>query len=422
MSDKLDGPTRLKIGPIVAVSLGNALAFYDLLIFGIFAVQIGHTVYPPVTPATQLLLTRGTFGAGFMTRPLGALIIGRIGDRRGRKPAMLLSFSLAGVCILGQALVPPYVRIGMAAPVLMLVLRLVLGFAIGGELGPSTAYLVEAAPIGRRGLIVSLQAATQDLAALVAGLVGFALASSLSGGALDAWGWRAAMLVGVTIVPFGLYLRSRLDETLHLPSTASLAPKGVNTARIAVLGFIILVSATVGSYGLSYLAVYAQTTLGMATDLAFAGTIFYGLAAVVFDLVGGIASDRWGRRPVMLFSTMLLAATLIPAFIWLNSAPTILVLGLVSFWLSLVSAIGPAAAIVAITEALPAASRSKTLGLVYSLAVAIFGGTTQIVIAWLIGALHDPLAPAYYVLAVNLVGIAAMVSFPETAPMITRRR
>ena len=422
MSDELGQPTQLKLGAIVAVGLGNALAFYDLLIFGIFAVQISRAIYPPVTPATQLLLTLGTFGVGFLTRPLGALVIGRIGDRRGRKPAMLLSFTLAGLCILGQALVPPYARVGMAAPVLMLVLRLVLGFAIGGEVGPSTAYLVEAAPLNRRGLFVSLQAATQDMAALIAGLVGFALATTLSVRALDEWGWRVAMLVGVSIVPFGIYMRSRLDETLHTPGSEMLAPLASTTSRIALLGFIILVSATVGSYGLSYLTVYAQTTLGMATELAFAGTIFYGLAAVMFDLVGGIASDRFGRKPVMLFGMVSLAVTLIPAFFWLNAAPTMVVLGLVSFWLSAVNAIGPAAALVAITEALPGTSRSQAVGVVYSLAVAIFGGTTQLIIAWLIGALHSPLAPAYYVLAVSLVGIGAMLSFPETAPIITRRQ
>ena len=422
MSDQQDGLPRLKLGAVVAVSLGNALAFYDFLIFGIFAVQIGRTIYPPVTPSTQLLLTLGTFGVGFLTRPLGAVVIGRIGDRRGRKLAMLLSFTLAGLCILGQAVVPPYARIGMAAPVLMLLLRLVLGFAIGGEVGPSTAYLVEAAPPSRRGLFVSLQAATQDMAGLVAGLVGFALASSLSDRALDDWGWRAAMLVGVSIVPFGLYMRSRLDETLHSSGTEKLAPLTSTTRRIAVLSFIILVSATVGSYGLSYLTVYAQTTLRMTTDLAFAGTIFYGLAAVLFDLVGGIASDRFGRKPVMLFGMVSLAATLIPAFLWLNAAPTLMVLVLVSFWLSAVNAFGPAAALVAITEALPGSSRAQAVGIVYSLAVAIFGGTTQLIIAWLTGALDTPLAPAYYVLAVSLAGIGAMLAFPETAPVITRRR
>jgi len=408
----------LRPSAVIGVSLGNALAFYDFLIFGIFAVQISKVIYPASAGATQLLLALGTFGVGFLTRPLGALVIGRIGDRVGRKPAMLISFTLAGLAVVGQALIPPYAMIGLLAPILMLVLRLLLGFAIGGEVGPSTAYLVEAAPEQRRGLFVSLQYATQDMAALVAGVVGFALARSLSTEALTSWGWRVAMLIGASIVPFGLYLRSKLEETLDVESAAPInSAPAVGARQIAILGFFIIVSGTVGSYGLGYLTVYAQTTLGMATDLAFEGTIFFGLAAVIFDVVGGVASDRLGRKPVMLFGVIALAATLIPAFMMLNALPTIGVLIIVSFWLSMLNAIGPAAAMVGVTEALPTLSRSAVLGVSYSLAVAIFGGTTQLIVAWLTGVLHDPLAPAYYILLILLVGIGAMITFPETAPI-----
>jgi MFS family permease len=413
---------RLRPAAVIGVSLGNALAFYDFLIFGIFAVQISKVIYPPAAGITQLLLALGTFGVGFITRPLGAWVIGRIGDRRGRKPAMLISFTLAGVAVLGQALVPPYALIGLAAPIMMLLFRLLLGFAIGGEVGPSTSYLIEAAPEKRRGLFVSLQFATQDMAALVAGIVGFLLARNLSDQALTEWGWRVAMLVGVSIVPFGLYLRSRLEETLEADDAPAPSAGGERATRIAALGFFIIVSATVGSYGLSYLTVHAQTTLGMATELAFQGTIFFGFAAVLFDIVGGTASDRFGRKPVMLFGVLALAATLIPAFFWLNASPTILVLVLVSFWLSMLNALGPAAALVGVTEALPARSRSAALGITYSLAVAVFGGTTQFVIAWLTDTLKDPLAPAYYVLAILLVGVAAMLAFPETAPARLARK
>ena len=411
----------LKLSAIVAVGLGNALAFYDLLIFGIFAVQIGAVIYPPDSGVSPLLLALGTFGVGFLTRPLGALVIGRYGDRAGRKPAMMLSFTLTGLAILGQALVPSYAVVGIAAPIAMIALRLLLGFAIGGEVGPSIAYLIEAAPVERRGLYASIQFATADAGALVAGLIGFALAATLNDAQLGEWGWRVAMVIGASIVPFGLYLRNRLDETLHTASQQDAPPharRGV--LWIAMLGFLILVSATVGSYGLSYLTVYAQTTLHMATDLAFAGTIFFGLAAVIADLAGGIASDRFGRKPVMLFGSLALVLTLIPAFYWLNASPTLLVLVLVSFWLSMVSALASAAAVIGFTEALPVRNRSGSLGLVYALAVAIFGGTAQLAVAWLTDLLHDPMAPAYYVLAISLVGVGAMIALPETAPI--RRR
>jgi MFS family permease len=415
----------LKLRGVFAVSLGNALAFYDLLIFGTFAVQISRVIYPPASGTTQLLLALGTFGVGFFTRPLGALVIGRIGDRRGRRPAMLISFTLAGVAVLGQALVPPYAAIGLAAPILMLLFRLLLGFAIGGEVGPSTAYLVEAAPPHRRGLVVSLQYATQDTGALMAGIVGFALASLMTDEALTNWGWRVAMLIGASIIPFGLYLRSRLDETLDPAAThARDIDVGYGTRRIALLGFLIIASSAVGSYGLGYLTVYAQTNLGMATELAFAGTIFYGLAAVIFDLAGGIASDRFGRKPVMLFGAVALAATLVPAFMWLNAFPILSVLLIVSFWLSMLNAIAPVAGMVGHHGSF---AGSEPLD---SDRADLRAGRGHL---WR----HDPVrgrmadrrdagsaCPAYYVLGVLLVGIAGIMLFPETAPgrLMLRKR
>ena len=141
------------------------------------------------------------------------------------------------------------------------------------------------------------------------------------------------------------------------------------------------------------------------------------MAAVLFDIVGGVASDRFGRKPVMLVGVTALALTLIPAFFWLNGSRTILVLILVSFWLSMLNSFGPAAAMVGITEALPVRNRSAALGISYSLAVAIFGGTAQFIVAWMTDAMHDPLAPAYYILAILLIGAGAMLAFPETAPV-----
>lgn len=411
----MHGPrAELKPGAVIGVGFGNALAFYDLLIFGIFALQIGRSIYPDSDQSTQLLLTLGTFGVGFLTRPLGAWIIGGIGDSKGRKPAMLLSFGLAGVAVLGQALVPTYAAIGVAAPLLMLGCRLLLGFAVGGEVGPSTAFLIEAAPPSRRGLFVSLQYATQDAGALLAGIVGFVLASVMTDESLTLWGWRVAMLIGVLIVPFGLYIRAHLDETLDLEADAGTPRYG--TRRIASLGFLILVSATVGGYGLTYLTVYAETTLGMATQQAFGATVFFGLAAVLFDLVGGILSDRIGRRPVMVVGFAALALSLLPAFYWLNSSRTLLVLSVVSFWLSMWNAMAPAAALTGLTEALPMRARSVTLALAYSLAVAIFGGTAQLVVAWLTHVTGNPIAPAWYILGAVLLGLGAMAAFPETAP------
>src|SRR6266850_3015044 len=161
-----EGPTtrRVPIRHVLAVFVGNGLEFYDFLTFSYFAVYISRTFYPSGNPSTALLATLATFGAGFLTRPVGAIVIGRMGDRIGRKPAMLFSFTLMGVAIVGLALTPSFARIGAAAPVVVVLFRLLQGFALGGEVGPSTAFMAEAAPPHRRGLYISMQYATQDCA------------------------------------------------------------------------------------------------------------------------------------------------------------------------------------------------------------------------------------------------------------------
>src|SRR5580704_258266 len=182
----------LPLRKVVAVGVGNALEFYDFLTFSFFAIQIGHSFFPQSLTSHGLLYSLATFGVGFLTRPLGGVVIGMYGDRVGRKPAMVLSFALMGASILGLALTPSYAQIGIAAPILLVIFRLLQGFALGGEVGPTTAFLVEAAPPHRRGLYCSLQVATQNVAGLAAGIVGFALSGLLSPSQLDAWGWRLA--------------------------------------------------------------------------------------------------------------------------------------------------------------------------------------------------------------------------------------
>src|ERR1700674_27288 len=199
---------------VFAVAVGNAIEFYDFVTYAFFAAQIGRAFFPSDTPTTSLLASLATFGAGFLTRPLGALVLGRLGDRIGRKPAMLASFALIGVGVLGLPLIPPYSSIGILAPILAVGFRLVQGFALGGEVGPSTAFLMEAAPPLRRGLYISLQAMSADAAVMVAGLVGIGLASALTTAQLDSWGWRVALLAGGGVIPGGFGLRPALGDTL----------------------------------------------------------------------------------------------------------------------------------------------------------------------------------------------------------------
>src|SRR6202047_593116 len=216
---------------VLAVALGNAVEFYDFVSYAFFAAQIGRAFFPSDSPTSSLLASLATFGAGFLTRPLGALVLGRLGDRIGRKPAMLASFALIGIGVVGLPLIPPYSSIGILAPILAVGFRLVQGFALGGEVGPSTAFLMEAAPPLRRGLYISLQAMSADAAVMIAGLVGIGLASSLDAAALDSWGWRVALLAGAVIISFGLVLRRTLGETLEPVHAAEDVPTLRNYGR-----------------------------------------------------------------------------------------------------------------------------------------------------------------------------------------------
>src|SRR3954454_8120915 len=307
---------------IAAVAAGNALEFYDFLTYTFFAVQIGEALFPGSAEA-KLLLSLATFGVGFITRPLGGFIIGRFGDRRGRKPAMILTFSLMGVAIIGLALTPSYAMIGMAAPVIAVVFRMIQGFALGGEVGPNAAFLIEAAPPHRRGLYLSIHAATADLAVLAAGLIGLGLSSLLAPDMLDAWGWRIALLLGAAIVPFGLALRRRLDETLRAEA-AEPAPSGSFRPFliVAAAGMLVLGAATISNYTLSYLTTYAQDSLHMAVPAAFGATVVFGLVSVAGDLASGWLADRYGRKRVLVLPWLLLIAAAVPAFTLLSLVRT----------------------------------------------------------------------------------------------------
>jgi MFS transporter, MHS family, citrate/tricarballylate:H+ symporter len=404
----------------LAVAIGNGLEFYDFVTYAFFASQIGRTFFPSQTPGMSLLSSLATFGVGFLTRPLGALVIGRFGDRVGRKPAMLLSLCLIGVAVTGLSLTPSYASIGALAPVLVIAFRLLQGFALGGEVGPSTAFLLEAAPTSRRGLYVSLQATSADVATCIAGLVGVCLASVLDAAQLDAWGWRVAQLLGVCIIPVAFVLRRTLKETMPPSPRAGHAPApGIGYSRVFVLGLVLLSAATTANYLLEYMTTYASSTLGMSSRVAFGATAVIGASGVICDSLGGWLSDRFGRKPVMIVPWLLLAVAVLPAFWLLERLRTSTALYTACAVLACISTLSSATIIVAITESLPQRVRSGAVALIYALAISVFGGSTQFLVAWIIHATGNPLAPAWYLLCGVIIGLVAMFQLPETAPVRT---
>lgn len=403
---------------IAAVAIGNALSFYDFVCYAFFATQIGRTFFPSQDPTTSLLASLATFGVGFFTRPLGGLIIGRMADRIGRKPAMMLSFSLMGLGIVGLALTPSYQTIGIAAPILFILFRLIQGFALGGEVGPTTAYLVEAAPPLKRGFYAAISYATQDGGVLVAGIIGTVLASTLSADALTDWGWRVAFLFGASIVPFGLYVRRNLPETLA--DDAEEPSPGLGPyLRVAIFGLMMLLTGTVCNYALEYMTTYAINTLHMDTAVAFGATVIIGIFSVTFDLISGWTTDRFGRKPVMIIPYVTLFLLAFPAFYLISHVHTTLVLYAVSALLASLQCWGGGPTLTVVTESLPRRIRAGAVAVIYAISIAAFGGTTQFMITWIIKLTGNPLAPAFYMMGGIAIGLVAMISIRETAPIKT---
>jgi len=413
---------RLPARHVAAVVIGNGLEFYDFIAYAFFALQISRTFFPAQDPTSSLLLSLATFGAGFLMRPVGGVVLGRLADRLGRRPAMMLSFMLMGLGMVGLALTPSYHSIGLAAPLLVIAWRLLQGFAVGGEVGPSMAFLVEAAPPGQRGFYSSLQPATADAASVAAGLVGLVLATLLSAQALDEWGWRVAFLLGAAVVPVGLLIRRSLPETLLEADTVAPPPTRGGPRRVALLGFAMLGSATVIGYTQTNLTTYAAHTLHMSSQTAFLAIMINALCMTCCDPLGGALSDRIGRKPVMIGATALLAACTYPAFRLIVGLHTPAALFGAAALLGVLTGISQPPVLTALAESVPRALRAGTVAIVYALAISIFGGSTQLIVNWLIRATGNPLAPAYYMLCAALIGVLSMCLMHESAPQRARRR
>ena len=409
------GTPRLTAAQIAAVASGNALEFYDFVTYSFFAVQIGRTLFPG-DASQSLILSLATFGVGFISRPLGGLIIGRMADRRGRKPAMILSFTLMGIGVTGLALTPSYHVAGAAASILAVLFRLIQGFGLGGEVGPNAAFLLEGAPPHRRSLYLSIHLATADAAVLVAGLVGFALSSWMSAPLLDAWGWRIAFLIGASIVPFGLALRRTLVETLPAEAKEPAPPGSLRPLLIIVVaGMLILGAGTISNYTLAYLTTYAQDTLHMAVRAAFGATIMLGLVSAVSDLATGWLVDRYGAKRVLVGPWLALMLLAVPSFYVLDAARSSTALLGATGLLTLLHIFGSSAAILLFMQALPARVRAGALSLVYALAIAIFGGTTQLMEKLLIRWTGNPVAPGWYMVAAVAAGLVGAFMIQQPA-------
>jgi MFS transporter, MHS family, proline/betaine transporter len=399
---------------VFSSSIGNALEWFDFLVYGYFAPIIAKQFFPVHDEWLSTLLAVGTFGISFLMRPLGAIVLGMYGDRQGRKAALTLAIVLMMAGTLAMAVMPPYASIGIAAPLLILLARLVQGFAVGGEFGSATAFMVEHSPT-KRGYYASWQFASQGAAAILAASFGSVLAWWLPPAELQAWGWRVPFFFGLVLGPVGWYIRSHLDETpefianqqaaaaqdAHATNEPGLKRQWVNL----LLAVGIVAQSTVGVYILQlYMPMYAVKQLHMAAATSFGVVVLNGGLQFALSPVMGALSDRIGRVRIMLTTSILLASLTYPMFSLLQRHPTLgwlLVLqGAAGIFKAAYS--GPMPALM--SEIFPVRVRSAGLSIAYSLGVTLFGGFAPTIAELLIHVTGDTLAPAYY------VSLAAVVS------------
>jgi MHS family proline/betaine transporter-like MFS transporter len=396
---------------IMAASVGNVLEFYDFTVFGYFATQIA-TAFFPDAHKTGLLLAFGTYGVSFLARPLGAVFLGSYADRRGRRASLTLSILLMTLGTLMIAAMPGYATIGVAAPLGILAGRIIQGFSTGGEFGSSTAFMIEHAP-GRRGFFGSLQFVSQSLASLMGSGVALAVSASLSPHALQAWGFRLPFLLGLLIAPVGIYVRRHVAESpayqTSVPHEAPIAELVRRHGWRLVLAACTIAGGTAGTYIGIYIPTYAQHQLHMSISGSFAAPVAASIAGLVVTPLAAHVSDRHGRMPIMLGGAVVLLAASYPAFLLIRAYPSVGMLSAMIVLLGLPRMIYTAPLPAVLAEMFPVEVRVAGMSLSYTLGVIAFGGFAAFIIAWLIDATGDAMAPAYYLAAATAITVAALL-------------
>ncbi|HYQ08804.1 MAG TPA: citrate-proton symporter [Xanthobacteraceae bacterium] len=418
MSSSQTAPKPLQIAAAV---IGNALEWYDFIVFGFFTVVIARLFFPSDSQYASLLLTTGTFGVGFFMRPVGGILLGIYADRRGRKAALLMVITLMTVAIAMIAFAPTYAAIGVGAPLIMVLARLLQGFSAGGEFASATAFLTESAPAGRRGLYGSWQMVGQGLAVLLGAILGTLLTRSLTPETLDSWGWRIPFLFGLIIGPVGLYIRRNLDETsAFLQSNRSSA--GQQDSRSVLMSHVkemlaclgMVVSGTISFYViLIYIPTFARTQLHLPLDQAFLAQSIGLACEVVLIPICGLLSDFVGRKPVMITALVLDLLVTYPLFSWVSASPSFGALLTMQIILCGLFGVFNGPISTALAEQFPTRVRSTALAIAYNIAVMLFGGFAQFFVTWLIQTTGTPIAPAYYLIFGAAVGLLAALFLKE---------
>jgi MFS transporter, MHS family, proline/betaine transporter len=408
--EPVGGQSSIRI--LTAASIGNALEWFDLLIYGYFAVTISRLFFPTEDQTVSLLLALGTFGVSYLVRPLGAIVLGAYADRAGRKASLMISILLMMIGTLLMAVIATYASIGVLAPIAVLVARLMQGFSVGGEFGSSTSFLVEHGP-DRKGFFASFQWAGQGFAAVLASLFGVGLTTVLTADQLNAWGWRIPYIFGLLIGPIGFYLRRHVDETpefLAVEATSSPVRDVLwhQWGRV-LLAIGIAVVSNSSNYLILYMPTYAVKQLSLPQSSGFIATLLGGLILTVGSPLVGHSSDSVGRTRIMQVAAGLFVISAYPAFVLLTGYASLVVLIGIVCWLSLLKTTYSGVMPSLMAEIFPTRTRGTGMALSYNISVPIFGGFAPFISTWLIELTGNNLSPSFYLMFTALMSFCALV-------------
>lgn len=393
-------------GAIAAAVIGNGLEWYDYIIFGFFAANVAAAIFPAEDPFVSTMLTAATFAVSYVVRPVAGVLLGIYADKAGRKPALTLMMTLMGLAMLIIVVTPDYSVVGVVAPLLVILARLLQGASIGGEFAAATALLREFAPDRRKEFYSSFQMGSQALAQMMAGGVGLVVSLSLDPSDLQAWGWRIPFAVGLLIVPVGIYVRFRVDES---PEFAELLEASQRQVRVPVsrlftehrtsilAGFGATIAGTAAAYTwVIYLPTFVVQQLGLPASNVLASTFISGFLFFFGALVAGRLADRFGSWRVVVSGVLAFGIAVVPTLIFVVSAPsfTRLLISqvLAVTLLGIMSGAGPGL----MASVFPVEVRSTGMGISYNVSVLLFGGLAPLTLTWLIGVTGDVLMLAYY--------------------------
>jgi MFS transporter, MHS family, proline/betaine transporter len=398
---------------IAAATIGNALEWYDILIYGYLATTLAAVFFPHSDPAVSLLFTFGSFGLSYLARPLGAVILGAYADRSGRKAALTLSIRLMVVGTAILALTPSYASIGLLAPIAVFTARLLQGFAVAGEFASSTAFMIEHSA-HRKAFFSSWQFAGQNLAKFLAALFGIGVMTIFSPPQLHSWAWRIPFLFGLSVGPIGLYIRRKVEETPEFLTTTHARTPALevfaNDKTGIALGAGLIAVGTASTYFSIYMPTFATTRLHLPTYVGYIVSIVLALVAMVLCPVAGNLADKVGATRMMLGAAISMALTFYPIFSLITLHPGVSTLMGTLVFDAVQQATYMGALPVVMASLFPARTRVTGLALSYNLGVLIFGGFSPVIFTWLTARTHNNASPSFYLIATALLSIYVIMT------------